>query len=95
MTRADAILLLAGEGLIVKERTWSFHDSICVFGSSQNSDEIQLFAQMAIVYPTGDERWVVSGSWAPNKETGFRFLAYAVALFWKICRQQSVRRGEF
>ncbi|MBB3918424.1 hypothetical protein [Rhizobium fabae] len=79
MTRADAIQLLAGKGFIVKERIWSFQESICVFGSPQNSGEIKLFDQMATLYPTADERWVVFGSWAPNKETDFRFLTDAVA----------------
>lgn len=79
MTRADAIQLLAGKGFVVKERTGSFQYSISVFGSPQNSGEIQLFDQMAILYPTGDERWTVSGFWAPNKETDFRFLTDAVA----------------
>ncbi|MFS2154809.1 hypothetical protein [Rhizobium sp. Rhizsp42] len=79
MTRADAVQLLAGKGFTVRERSWSFQESICVFGSPQNSDEIKMFHQMAILYPTGNDKWVVAGSWAPNKETDFRFLGDAVA----------------
>ncbi|WP_149341149.1 hypothetical protein [Neorhizobium sp. P12A] len=79
MTRADAVQLLAGKGFTVKERSWSFQESICVFGSPQTSDEIEIYHQMATLYPTGDEKWVVAGSWAPNKETDFRSLTDAVA----------------
>ncbi|MFC5757874.1 hypothetical protein [Rhizobium sp. GCM10022189] len=82
MTRADAIQLLAGKGFIVKERSWSSQESICVFGSPHNS-EIEMFDQMAILYPMGDERWVVFGSWAPNEETDFPFLTDAVAFILK------------
>lgn len=79
MTRADAVQLLAGKGFTVKERSWSFQESICVFGSPQTSDEIEIYHQMATPYPMGDEKWVVAGSWAPNKETDFRSLTDAVA----------------
>ncbi|MGO6984296.1 hypothetical protein [Rhizobium leguminosarum] len=83
MNRVDAIRALAEKGFTVKERSWSFRDSICVFGSLQDFDEIRMFGQMAIIYPMTDERWAVYGSWAGKDDIRFVSLADAVAFVLK------------